>query len=374
MITLRIYLRASRKDAAGQSVIYFIVGDEWISSTCKVPKEHWDADNSCILKKHPKFYIVNPIFQLYVSRAQQHISNLQTAGKSFDRMYFEQYVFAGPDAAENPCVLKLIDEYCNTANIGWGRIQRYKRLKFEIASLLNAPKIRDINYSFALRYQQLLRANKNNENSVIAKTKALKTIVHFAEKKGIIDKDPLAILKLKEIKGNKEHLTPDELDILEKLYDQHTLPPVQEAVLKYFLFSCYTGLRYSDIITLKYFDIKNNCVVTTQEKTDKPVVVPLISKAKGLLATDAIGNCFKTYSNQVSNRNLKLIIKAAGIDKKISYHCSRHTFGTLSIFWGIPMEVVAELMGVDFKTVKIYAQIVDEVKSREMLKWERKVG
>ncbi len=374
MITLRIYLRAARKDAAGQSIIYFIVGEEWISSTCKVHHQHWDADNSCITKKHPKFYIINPIFQLYVSRAQQHISNLQTAGKSFDRAYFEQYVFTGPEVAENPCVLKLIDEYCNANNLGWCRIQRYRRLKFEIAFLVNAPKIKDINYAFAIRYQQLLRANKNNENSVIAKTKALKAIVHFAEKKGIIEKDPLAILKLKEIKGKKEHLSADELEILENLYHQLSLVPGLQTVLRYFLFSCYTGLRYSDIIKLNYIEIKNNCVVTTQEKTDKRVVVPLISKAKALLGTQATGNCFKTYSNQVTNRNLKSIMEIAGINKKISFHCSRHTFGTLSIFLGIPMEVVADLMGVDFKTVKIYAQIVDEVKSREMLKWEKKVG
>ena len=64
---------------------------------------------------------------------------------------------------------------------------------------------------------------------------------------------------------------------------------------------------------------------------------------------------------------------AAKIDKKITYHCSRHTFGTLSIYWSIPDYVVAELMGIDIKTVKIYAKIVDQVKVREMLKWERKV-
>lgn len=64
---------------------------------------------------------------------------------------------------------------------------------------------------------------------------------------------------------------------------------------------------------------------------------------------------------------------AAGINKKITYHCSRLTFGTLSIYWGIPDYVVAELMGIDIKTVKIYAKIVDQVKVREMQKWERKV-
>jgi len=65
-------------------------------------------------------------------------------------------------------------------------------------------------------------------------------------------------------------------------------------------------------------------------------------------------------------------MKEAFIDKKITYHCSGLTFGTLSIYWGIPDQVVAELMGIDLKTVKIYAKIMDQVKVREMGKWERK--
>jgi site-specific recombinase XerD len=376
MITLRVYLRASRMDVSGQSVIYFIVGDEWVSSTLKVAKLYWDADNSCILKKHPKYYIINPTFQLYKSRAEQCISNLQTAGKPFNRNYFENFIFSGADQADNPCFLKLIDEYSNMMNVGWGRVKQFKGLKKDIQKVLNAPKILDINFNFTLKFQQHLRTKEkpNNENTISHKLRAVKAIVHFAQKKGLLDKDPLAMIKVKDIKGDKNHLKPFELEILEALYDAKTLQPIYQNILKYFLFSCYTGLRYSDIVSLKYYEIKNDCVVTVQEKTDKPVVVPLISKAKALLATGTTGNCFKTNSNQVTNRYLKTIIKDAGIDKKITYHCSRHTFGTLSIYWGIPMEVVAELMGVDYKTVKIYAQIVDDVKTREMLKWERKVG
>ncbi|MEO6730317.1 MAG: site-specific integrase [Ferruginibacter sp.] len=144
--------------------------------------------------------------------------------------------------------------------------------------------------------------------------------------------------------------------------------------MQYFLFSCYTGLRYSDIISLKLDDIKTGFVKTTQEKTDKPVIVPIIKQAASLITPRLDALCFKTYTNQATNRFLKLIMQASGIDKKITYHCSRHTFGTLSIFWGIPLDVVAELMGVSMKTVKIYAQIDDQVKVREMLKWENKTG
>jgi site-specific recombinase XerD len=353
------------------------VGEEWISSTIKVSADFWDAATSSITKKHPKYYTVNPTLQLFKSRAEQCISNLQTAGKPFNRSYFEAHVFEGADTADNPCFLNLIDEYANMMNVGWGRCKQFKGLKKDIQQILPNARIHDINFDFSLKLQKYLRTKKdnpNNENTISHKLRAIKAVVHFAQKKGILDKDPLAMIKVRDIKGDKNHLKPGELENLENLFKEETLTTVHQQILKYFLFSCYTGLRYSDVVALKYYEIQNNCVVTTQEKTDKPVVVPLISKAKALLTQSSTGSCFKTHSNQVTNRYLKTIVKKAGIEKKITYHCSRHTFGTLSIFWGIPLEVVAELMGIDFKTVKIYAKIVDEVKQREMLKWETKVG
>jgi site-specific recombinase XerD len=374
MITLRTYLRTNRKDGQGQSVIYFIVGDEWISSTIKVHPDHWDQATGSILKKNPKYYTINPIFQLYKSRAEQCISNYQTSNNSFSRQFFEQFVFASPEEAENPCILKLMDEYCEMMNLSYGRIKHFKVLKKYLVKITPFPKLHDINYSFALKLMQVLRTAGNKQNTITSKIKVLKAIVHFAQRKKLLKEDPLEMVKVKEVDGTKNHLTASELEILENLYQQGFLPAVQQAILKYFLFSCYTGLRYSDTIALKFYEIKNNCVITTQEKTDKPVVVPLITKAKALLQPGATGLCFKTHSNQVSNKYLKKIMAAAEIDKKITYHCSRHTFGTLSIYWGIPKEVVAELMGVDFKTVEIYAKIIDDVKSREMLKWEKKVG
>lgn len=372
MITLRTYLRTGRLDAAGQSIIYFIIGDEWISSTCKVAAQYWDADNGIIIKKHPKYYTVNPPFQLYKSRAEQCISNYQTSGNTFNRKYFEQVIFGGADDANNPIFVNLITEYCNANNLGSHRILQYKGLVKDINNIQYNIRLFEINYSFGLKFQRYLRTKKilpNCENTVSAKLSRLKAIVHFAQKKELIQKDSLAGIKISEIKGTKKFLTAPELQVLEQLYADAKLNPVHQQILKYFLFSCYTGFRYSDIVQLKFYDIQKGCVNTTQEKTNKPVMVPLIGKAKALLDVGSIGLCFKTHSNQVSNRYLKDIMTIAGIDKKITYHCSRHTFGTLSIYWGIPKEVVAELMGVDFKTVEIYAKIMDEVKQREMLKW-----
>ena len=71
-----------------------------------------------------------------------------------------------------------------------------------------------------------------------------------------------------------------------------------------------------------------------------------------------------------ANRMLKEIAVLAGINKPITFHTARHTFATISITLGIPIEVISKLLGhTSISTTQIYARIVDEVKVREMEKW-----
>ncbi|HAT76663.1 MAG TPA: site-specific integrase, partial [Flavobacterium sp.] len=88
------------------------------------------------------------------------------------------------------------------------------------------------------------------------------------------------------------------------------------------------------------------------------------------LVTDEIGKVFRTITIQKTNEYLKLALTTANIKKKVTFHCSRHTFATCSITLGIPYEVVSKLLGhTDLKTTQIYAKIVDEVKIKEIDKW-----
>lgn len=199
MLTLRTYLRTNRANRQGECVIYFIVEDEWISSTVKVHPDYWDTTNSIILRKHPKYYLINPTFQQYKARAEQCISNYQTSSVQFSRNYFEEFVFNGPDQTTTPSFLKIIDEYIKEIDLCPGRIKHYKTLRNDIECMAGNPKLNDINYSFALKLQKFLRNKEkmpNCLNTITSKIRQLKAVVHYAQKKGLIEKDPLAMLKL----------------------------------------------------------------------------------------------------------------------------------------------------------------------------------
>lgn len=121
-----------------------------------------------------------------------------------------------------------------------------------------------------------------------------------------------------------------------------------------FLFSCYTGLRYSDIYNLKWGNIKSNPDRIEIEivKTSKPLFIPLMDKAKEILCkyskltikADTL-KALPQLANQVVNRNLKDIMVMAGIKKSISFHCARHTFASNLVEMGTPILYVKDLLG-----------------------------
>jgi site-specific recombinase XerD len=110
-------------------------------------------------------------------------------------------------------------------------------------------------------------------------------------------------------------------------------------------------------------------------KTGYLVGIPLTQKALNLILVNFQSDSdslFRVYCNKVTNRVLKLIGRQYNIPKKLTCHVARHTFATISITLGIPIEVVSKLLGhTNLKTTQVYAKIVDKVKEREMEKWNK---
>ena len=144
-------------------------------------------------------------------------------------------------------------------------------------------------------------------------------------------------------------------------------------VKRAYLFSCYCGLRLSDMETLRWKDIICNdgrCMIATvQQKTSTPIYTPLSKNAVRWLPErkpdgDDREPVFSALpSRPVINRILGQWAEKAGIDKKITYHTSRHTFGTMMMTVGADLYTTCKLMGhADVRTTQLYAKIVDSKK------------
>lgn len=154
-------------------------------------------------------------------------------------------------------------------------------------------------------------------------------------------------------------LSMDELRLLDRT------PCKDETVKNAFMFSCFTGLRFSDIATFNASNIVDGVIVLRQTKTREPVRIPLTNNSLRYLPEGwkrmVGGPIFRLGFEASVNRVIKSWAKAAGIEKNVSYHVSRHTFATISLNNGADMFAVQKLMGhSSVSTTQIYAKMLDD--------------
>ena len=241
-------------------------------------------------------------------------------------------------------------------------------------------------------------------NSIAQTNKHLKTFFKYC-------KDELSIpLASNHAKIKKSFITPERIFLsegdlikLKEVKVDEKLSRIRDA----FLFACYTGLRYSDLSRIQSGHIIDKgayrVVSFIPEKTNsvhsalvKRVQIPLLPDALEIIERydGRQAKLLPILTNQKMNEYLKLLGMWAGLTELVeaveyekgeaklkmvpkyqclSMHIARHTYGTLSLQKGVPLDVLQKAMGhSDLKTTRIYAKTVDDFKDRLILEaWNR---
>lgn len=164
--------------------------------------------------------------------------------------------------------------------------------------------------------------------------------------------------------SHKQFLTPEELKTFMASEETNGVRETQLA----FGFACLTGLRISDIRALRWSDIQKNegasALVIIQKKTKSVNAVPICSTALAWMPKRGKDNkVFHLPAHANVDAALKRIAKKVGIEKNISFHTSRHTFGTLIQAATGNIETTKKLMGhKSLKSTAIYAEVLTEEK------------
>ena len=230
--------------------------------------------------------------------------------------------------------------------------------------------LRSVTKEYVLDFVSFLRNRNLADSTIYVLFSNLNTIFNNAYRDELINENPIGrmdkSLKPKRPDSTREFLTLDELKLLMDT-------PCGNNTVKYaFLFACFTGLRISDIETLRWENIKSTesgwQVEERQVKTRKIVVIPLSQNALNVLP-ERRNPEDKVWvglpSRNEINANIHRWTKKAGITKHISFHCSRHTNATLLITYGVDIYTVASLLGhTDPSTTRIYAKVVNEKKQK----------
>ena len=204
---------------------------------------------------------------------------------------------------------------------------------------------------------------KISQNSAASYWSTFRAFLAIAHKEGYLKdniNDNLDKIEAKDTR--REYLTMDEL---KRLYDTPCDFPVLRSAS---LFSCLTGLRISDILALKWEDIRDfpdggKCVRICTEKTDTEATIPISKEALELCGTPDTDTVFKGLDRNMVNSRLKPWLKKAGIEKYITFHCFRHTYATQLIAGGMDIYTVSKMLThKNVTTTQIYADLVNEKK------------
>jgi integrase len=209
--------------------------------------------------------------------------------------------------------------------------------------------------------------SQNTQHNLFMK---LKYVIRKAIKAGIITVNPLDKLedsdKPKEEEGQREFLTIDEMKRLIATDCNN------DTLKRAFLFCCLVGLRYSDVSSITWEELERGndggtLLRLKVHKTKRGETFPISDEALKWLPERGEAKdgdvIFKLPKNDSANAQLSRWVTAAGIKKRITFHCSRHTAATLNLSLGTPIETVSKLMGhTKIATTQIYAKIIDKSK------------
>ena len=249
-------------------------------------------------------------------------------------------------------------------------------------------------------YVTYLRDVKEMRNSTIGKQLSfLKWFLRWAFKKGLHQNNAYDSYKpkLKSTQKKIIFLTWEELNKLREF----EIPAAKQAldrVRDVFLFQCFTGLRYSDVFNLRRSDIKGDYIEVTTVKTSDSLIIELNKHSKAILdkykdVSFEDDKVLPVITNQKMNDYLKELAELAGIDEPVRQtyyrgneridevtpkyallgtHAGRRTFICNALALGIPPQVVMKWTGhSDYKAMKPYIDIADDIKANAMSKFNQ---
>lgn len=268
-----------------------------------------------------------------------------------------------------------------TAN-KYHRLLRYLREYTQTQYKKEDILLEQVSYEYIDGFNTFLQTAHNcKNNGAVNLLCCLKNFILYAIRNEWIEKNPFKHYKLKEEHNKaKDHLTKAELEqLIAKPMPNERLERIRDV----FAFCCFTGLAFTDADHLRkeHITTDENGTVWIHKPREKTAVIsripllpyPLEMLAKYESASLEQGKLLPVPSNQRMNSYLKELAVICNFDKNLTTHCARHTFACVAIEYGMPIDVLAKILGhTNVNMTRHYAKISEANISREMMKIEEK--
>lgn len=361
-----------------------------ISLKRKVPIKSWDSKGQRLRGNSGETRLINETIDQTQSRLFQCYQELSSQGKKVTANLVKAR-FLGED--ENSKSLQTIIKYHSRkieSTLASGSIRNFGITEGYINKFLTKERrtsdvyLKELDYKFLCDFENFLleyypkkHPRAMSHNTVMKHIQRLRKIVRMAFHLEWIDKDPFMRWKTTFEKREREFLSPNELSNLET----YEFPLERlERVRDLFVFSCYTGISYVDVMGLSLANISmgmdgSNWITTKRQKTKTPIKIPLLDPALELIRkyadhpiTQITGSLLPVITNEKLNVYLKEVAILCGIKKNLTFHMARHTFATtVTLSNGVPIETVSKLLGhTKIATTQIYARVLENKVSKDM--------
>jgi len=217
----------------------------------------------------------------------------------------------------------------------------------------------DLTPKHILEFDEWLHDGSRTDISVHTYHKHLRKVTRYLRMADMIPADPYERVKLSRGKSKeRQPLTEDELDKLRTIKLSEPMDHVRDL----FIFSAYTGLAYCDVQVFNFELMTEKIgkiyyIDGERLKTGTKFFTPILNPAMEVLKKYDYN--LPKITNQKGNEYLHLIQHAMGLRKSLTFHVARHSFATLAISHGVPIEDVARMLGhEDIRTTQIYAKIL----------------
>lgn len=357
---------------------------KFVDTQIKGKPEFWDFNKNRFKPSHPNYIKLNQrLNQILLDYEEFELSFLNSKKPFFLNMFDDVY-------KKNECLSfnKFFENELLNANLSPATKKSHKSTLNRLNEFNNNIAFSSVNFEFLHDFERFLRSDKCDiirkntppqklsQNTIHKYFKNIKTYVNLAINKDFININqyPFRKFKVKKIESEKQFLTPSEIEKIENCILSGDLSKYQ-LVKDLFLFSVYTGLRYSDVMSLEIMNIVYNAgetwifknAIKNINKTEIPVKIPIETlfngKAKKIIDKyHKFGNTviFPYVTNQHLNRCLKIIAKESKIYKSITFHSARHTTATYLLYKGANITTVQKILGHSkITTTQIYGHIME---------------
>lgn len=404
MATIRAVLKKNKIKANGLIPIYLriIEGEKntFKSTGIDVRLDEWDEKNSKVRSKHKNSVRMNHLLAKKISELEDIRIQLDGKGGLGKEV---KALGEKKGKSDKLSFTRFFKEYVDQQKVD-KKFGTHKKVQSVLKKFNDYNKQRDVPFSkfnleYLQEYENYLRHLGNSTNTIQANLKVFRMLFNRAVELDLIpiQNNPFGKHKLKTEKVAKSFLTQTEVDAIDQV--KLTAGSKMEAHRDMFVFACYAGgIRISDLLQLRIerYDRATKVISFFVHKTKNDHTIKLPKRAVEILERNisngkTSGYVFDLLDESIfnapadllltkissatayANKNLKTIKELAGIEKPISFHSSRHTFGTLAVKKGIGIQMVSKIMVHSNLTTTLgYAKIIDAQMYSEMDKMDEK--